>query len=136
MASQHPGLVRPQTSYLTRRCLVLIHFVSAAAVGLGVGAAGDRAALTVLDGDGLQGSGLGEGQRLRILSAGAGGITAVGGVIDRGTVGTRDRYLNTISELSLTGELRSGQRCQFRVRGSWFSVGISGVSTIRGAVVP
>ena len=88
----------------------MIHAAAGVTAGLGVSAAGDLRAYTVLDGDSLQGSGLREGQRLSILGALSARRGAVYGVVDASAVGTRDRYLSALSERSLTGELRSGYR--------------------------
>ena len=99
---------QPSSSLLHLTSLVLAHAVVVAC--LGVDAAGDFRAYTVLDGDGLQGGGLREGQRLSILGALSGWRGAVGGVVDASAVGTGDGYLSALSELSITAELRSGYR--------------------------
>ena len=94
-----------QTSYLLPlTSLVLAHAVVVA--GLGIDAAGDFRAYTVLDGDGLQRGGLREGQRLSILGALSGWSGAVGGVMDGCSIRTRDGYLSALSELSITAEHR------------------------------
>ena len=73
-----------------------------AAGALGVGAAGHLAAHAVLDGDGLEGGGLGEGQGTAIHCALCRRRAAVGGVVDLGTVGAADGHLGRFGELRLT----------------------------------
>lgn len=82
--------------------------VAAASVGaLGVGAAGDSAGDTVLDGDGLHGGSLGQGHGGGLKGARSGRSAAVQRVADFSTALCRHRHLGALGELGSPAEGRS-----------------------------
>ena len=100
----------------------LLHIPVASAVtrGLGVHARGYRAAHTVLDGDGLHGGGVSQGDRSGVEGALCGRSAAVEGVVDACTGLSRHGYLSALGELSFTCE---GGSCYSGSLGTTASVG-------------